>query len=226
MAISVPILRLLFHIFSCSHYTINIVFKQGLKALKEQYLLTARLFCGKCGAMMTGESGTGRNGVHRYYKCYHARKRKGCDKKPIKKAWIEDLVIQHIMETLNDDELINDIVDSLFTLQSRENPELPLLQNQLAEVEKAANNLLNAIQDGIYNEFTKKRLEELGERKNQLEVAILQEQIKKPVLTKEQIKFWICKWKDIDIENWAQKQKLVDIFVNSVYVYYRNDCSI
>ncbi|MCL2838143.1 MAG: recombinase family protein [Oscillospiraceae bacterium] len=189
-----------------------------LKALDEQYLLTMKLFCGKCGAMMTGESGTGRNNIYRYYKCYHARKRK-CDKKTAKKAWIEDLVIFHVMEMLNDEPLINRIVDALFALQGRENPELPLLQKQLAEVERSATNILNAIQDGIYNEFTKKRLDELEERKNQLEVAILQEQIKKPLLSKEDIRFWVCRWREVNIEDWEEKQKLVDIFVNSVYIY-------
>ena len=190
-----------------------------LKALDEQYLLTTKLFCGKCGAMMTGESGTARNGnKHRYYKCYQARSRK-CDKKTIKKLWIEDLVIYHTMELLQNDTTVNQIVDTLFTLQGRESSDLPLLQSQLKEVEKSANNMLNAIQDGIYNEFTKQRLDELGERKTQLEVAILQEQIKKPTLTKEQMKFWITKWSNIDVSVWEQKQNLVDIFVNSVYTY-------
>ena len=168
--------------------------------------------------MMTGESGTGRNGIHRYYKCYHARKRK-CDKKNNKKAWIEDLAIFHIMKMLTDEPLINRIVDALFIRQGRENPDLTLLQSKLAEVEKSAKNMLNAIQDGIYNKFTKQRLDELEERKNQLEVAILQEQIKKPTLTKEQIKFWITKWRDVDVEDWEEKQKLVDIFLNSCYIY-------
>ena len=188
------------------------------KALAEHYLLTTKLFCGKCGAMMSGESGTGRNGTHRYYRCYHTRK-KTCDKKSVKKAWIEDLIIYNVMELLNDEPLIDEIVDTLFQLQGQASSELPLLQSQLAEVEKAANNMLNAIQNGIFNEFTKKRLDELEERKNQLETAILQEQIKNPVLTKEQIKFWITKWRDVDIQSWEQKQRLVDIFVNSIYVY-------
>lgn len=35
----------------------------------DDYLLTTKLFCGHCGALMFGESGTSRTGeVHRYYK--------------------------------------------------------------------------------------------------------------------------------------------------------------
>ena len=39
---------------------------------EDDYLLTTKLFCGMCGAMMFGECGTGRNKVvHHYYKCNH-----------------------------------------------------------------------------------------------------------------------------------------------------------
>ncbi|MBO5837371.1 MAG: zinc ribbon domain-containing protein [Oscillospiraceae bacterium] len=53
----------------------------------DDYLLTTKLFCGKCGVYMTGESGTARNGtVHRYYKCNNAKYKHTCDKKTVKKA--------------------------------------------------------------------------------------------------------------------------------------------
>ena len=38
---------------------------------------------------MVGESGTGRNKAHRYYKCASVKNHKGCDKKTVKKEWIE-----------------------------------------------------------------------------------------------------------------------------------------
>ena len=37
---------------------------------EDDYLLTTKLFCGYCGALLFGECGTGRSGVtHHYYKC-------------------------------------------------------------------------------------------------------------------------------------------------------------
>ena len=54
------------------------------------YLLTTKLFCGKCQCLMVGESGTSRTKiVHRYYKCVSVKNHKGCDKKTVKKDWIE-----------------------------------------------------------------------------------------------------------------------------------------
>ena len=56
---------------------------------------------------MVGESGTGRSGqVHRYYKCVSAKHKKGCDKKSVKKEWIENIVIDQIQRIILDDELI------------------------------------------------------------------------------------------------------------------------
>ena len=53
---------------------------------EDDYLLTTKLFCGHCGALMFGESGTSRTGeVHRYYKCATAKKHKGCKKKTVRK---------------------------------------------------------------------------------------------------------------------------------------------
>lgn len=55
---------------------------------EEEYLLTTKLFCGKCGRMMVGESGTSRTGVkHYYYKCGGAKRKLGCDKKAVRKQW-------------------------------------------------------------------------------------------------------------------------------------------
>ena len=58
---------------------------------EDDYLLTTKLFCGYCGALMFGESGTSRTGeVHRYYKCTTAKKHKGCKKKTVHKQWLEE----------------------------------------------------------------------------------------------------------------------------------------
>jgi len=190
------------------------------KALEEHYLLTTKLFCGKCSNPMSGESGRSSNGKsHRYYKCSIAKKRKGCDKKTIRKADLEDIVIKNIMQLLFDDELVNRIVNAVYALQGEENTELIILQKQLAEIEKSINNMLNAIQDGVYTSSTKQRLEELEQTKSNIELSILQQQVEKSTLSKEQISLWLRRFRETDIDDWEQKQKLVEVFINSIYVY-------
>jgi len=79
--------------------------------------------------------------------------------------------------------------------------------------------MLNAVQQGIFNTSTKERLDELEATKGDLEVQILQEQVQKPPLDREQLTFWICRFRETDITIQEQRQRLVDIFVNSVYVF-------
>jgi hypothetical protein len=103
--------------------------------------------------------------------------------------------------------------------QKKEKTTLPLLQKQLKEAEKGIENMLDAIQQGIITSSTKQRLDDLEARKADLEISIVQEKMQKPVLTKEQIVFWISRFKDGDIDDVKYQRSVIDVFVNSVYVY-------
>jgi hypothetical protein len=187
---------------------------------EDDYLITTKLFCGHCGAYMVGESGTSHTmKVHRYYKCVTAKKRQGCKKKSAKKDWIENIVIEQAMNLLMDDSILAKIADMVLDLQKQENTTLPLLRKQLAEAERGIENMLNAIQQGILTSSTKKRLDDLESAKSDLEIKILQEEMQKPLLTREQIIFWLHKFRGIDTTDQEQRQRLIDTFVNAVYLY-------
>lgn len=184
------------------------------------YILTTKLYCGRCMSLMVGESGTSRNSTtYRYYKCITAKRKKGCDKKAVKKDKIEDLVIDQIKKVLFDDNLIETLTDMVYESQEQENTTIPLLQNQLSKVENSINNLLKAIEQGIITDSTKRRLEELEKEKKEIEINITKENIEKPVLTKEQILFWFHKLRKFDTTSVKQRKFLVDIFVNSIILY-------
>ena len=157
---------------------------------EEDYLLTTKLFCGYCGAYLCGESGTSHTGnVHHYYKCVSVKKKRTeCHKKPVKKEWIEDLVVTETMKMLNDDAVIEAIVSMLMDLQDRENVNLPLYEQQLRETETAIQNMLNAIQQGILTKSTKGRLEELEATKEELETRISCEKLAKPKIGAGRVK--------------------------------------
>ena len=130
---------------------------------EDDYLLTTKLFCGYCGAYLCGESGTSRTGVvHHYYKCVSVKKkRKECHKKPVKKGWIEDLVVSETMKMIMDDDAIEAIVSMLMELQEQDNTNIPLYERQLQETNTKIRNLINAIQQGVLTKSTKESLEEL-----------------------------------------------------------------
>jgi hypothetical protein len=66
---------------------------------------------------------------------------------------------------------------------------------------------------------TKEKLSALEAEQENLQISITTESIKRPILDKEQIKFWIMKFAKTDVTNENERQKLIDVFVNSVYVY-------
>ena len=186
---------------------------------KDDYLLTTKLFCGKCGANMAGESGTGRNGeVHRYYKCNTAKYKHACDKKTVQKDWIENLVIKYTREVMND-EVIEDIAGIVFRNFQRENPAIQLLKQRLNETETALNNLLTAIEEGIITSTTKQRMLALEQTRDEINLKLIKEEMKKPTITKEGLVLWLKQIQTMRLETKEHKQRLIDIFVNAVYLY-------
>ena len=188
---------------------------------EDDYLLTTKLFCGYCGAYLCGESGTSRTGlVHHYYKCVSVKKKRAeCHKKPVKKQWIEDLVVDETMKMVMDDKAIEAIVSMLMELQNRESSSLPLYEKELKDTEAAIDNMLNAIQQGILNKSTKARLDELEAAKDELENMIACEKLAKPKITEEQMMFWLHRFRKLDVSKKEHRQMLIDTFVNAIYLY-------
>ena len=188
---------------------------------EDDYLLTTKLFCGYCGAYLCGESGKSRNGtIHHYYKCVSVKKKRTeCKKKPVRKQWLEDLVVNEVMKVVMDDKAIEAIVSMVMELQDRENTSLPLYEQQLREAEIGIQNLLNAIQQGILTKSTKTRLEELEAAKEDLEIKIANEKIAKPRISPEFVTFWLHKFRKLDVRQQSHRKMLIDAFVNAIYLY-------
>ena len=188
---------------------------------EEDYLLTTKLFCGCCGAYMCGESGKGRSGeVHRYYKCVSIKKRRAiCNKKSVRKDWIEDIVVNATMKMLMNDTTIDAIVAALIALQDAENVNLPLYEKQLKETNVAINNLLNAIQAGILNRSTKERFDQLEAIRDELENKIAAKKLAKPRITEEQLRFFLDRFRKLDVRQLSHRRMLIDTFVNAVFLY-------
>ena len=188
---------------------------------EDDYLLTTKLFCGYCGAYLCGESGKSRNGtIHHYYKCVSVKKKRtDCKKKPVRKQWLEDLVVNEVMKVVMDDQAIEAIVSMVMDLQDRENTNLPLYEQQLQEAQRGIDNLLNAIQRGILTKSTKTRLEELEATKEDLEIKIANEKIAKPRISPEFVTFWLHKFRKLDVRQQPHRKMLIDAFVNAIYLY-------
>ena len=62
-------------------------------------------------------------------------------------------------------------------------------------------------------------MDELEARKEALNTSILEEELKKPVLTREWMRFWFEKFRKGDMRDMEHQRQIIDTFVNSVYVF-------
>ena len=191
---------------------------------KTEYLLTDKLFCGHCGTMMVGESGHGRNGTkHNYYTCWNRKKKKTCDKKPIRQDVIEPLVLRAIGKLLENPATLENIADQVWAAYERSDTSgdtIKALDKQIADVDRALSNVMKAIEMGIINEMTKARMDELTDQKQALSAARAEAGLAGGFkLTRDMILFFLQDMAALDRSNRDSQKRLIKTFVNAIYLY-------
>jgi len=146
-------------------------------------------------------------------------KRKHCHKKTITKDILESAVLTLTMQMFNNKSLIKRICDTCYSMQSTESTQLPALKKQLKKNKKEIDNIMKAVKAGLVTKSTKAELERLEEEQERIEIEIAKEQIVRPIIPREHIETWIMNFAKTDLKSQEQKQRLIDIFVNSVHVY-------
>lgn len=184
-----------------------------------EYLLTTKLFCGHCNSMMVGECGRSKTGaMYYYYKCGNHKRADGCHQRTFRKEVIEKLVIDRAIQIIHQEGTIDFVAECASRIQSQENTMIPVLDAQLKEVKKSIDNMLNAIQMGIFTSSTKERLESLEEDKRKLEAAIASEKLEHPEIPKEFFEFWLERLVSGNIDDPKYRKMIADVFINAVYV--------
>ncbi len=189
--------------------------KSGKRSIRVDYLLRHKLKCGYCGEPISAECGTARNGeVVRYYKCLGRKKHKNdCQKSMVKKEELETFVIQSILEELSKPDTMRKIVNGLLKTQDYQlklNSSLNNLLRAKSNTEKALENIMTAIENGIISQTTNKRLHELETKIEDLERDILIQRSKITVkYTEKDIESYYTKMLELDPEmliNYAVKE--------------------
>lgn len=193
---------------------------------KVDYLLSGKLFCGHCGASMNGESGVGRSGkTYHYYSCYTKKRRLGCEKRPLRKDYIEGIVAQSALELLTD-QLIDEIADMAIKQSEQDmvnETRIPQLTEQLSEIEKSIANITTAIEKGIASETLMNRLVQLEHEKKTINKEIKSEEKYVYRIDRDQIVFWLSQFKYGNIEDENFRRRLIDLLINSVTVWDEPD---
>lgn len=190
---------------------------------EDKYLLSYKLFCGKCGAMMVGESVNKKNGkTYRYYKCHNTKTGHTCDVHSVPKEYLEDAVLSDIEDIVNDTDLMEQIIMEAYKSQDKETPLMKSLNIDLKETQKKLNNIISAFENGFGNEELNTRLNELTARKDELIKAINDETINNPYLEYDEVVALFQRFLSLDIEKLMDRQTLIDAFIDKI-VYYDDD---
>lgn len=188
---------------------------------KVDYRLTFKLVCGECGGYMTGTSGTSKQGKsYYYYECPNNRKKQTCNKKPVRKDLIEDIVIKETMKLLTPT-LIDDLADMAMREVERENNNNTLINALKAEIDhidKSLNNLIRVLETIPDSTTTLNRLRELEKTKKVTQRRLAEEQSNIIKLDRDMIIFWLTKFLDGDIDSPRFQKNLLSLLVNTVTV--------
>ena len=65
----------------------------------------------------------------------------------------------------------------------------------------------------------KQWLEALEEQRKELQARIAEERLAKPKMKEEFVRFWLLRFRKLDMTQPEQRQALVDTFINAIYLY-------
>lgn len=135
------------------------------------------------------------------------------------KDLIEDFVIAHTMYSITDEDSMQKIIKQILALQDEENTVIPALEAQLKDVRHGIDNLVKAIEAGVFTRSTKARLEELEAEEERLQASIRDEQVSHPKITENYIRCMFDKYRDMDMSIPANRERLIDRLVGSILLY-------
>lgn len=192
------------------------------RSVEDEYLLTGKLFCGYCDAPMVGSCGYGKSGTkYFYYACQTRRQGGGCKKEHVSREWLEDAVVDAAMQIVLDDAVVEWIADQVMAYQEREgnSAQLLSLRSSFSENLTATKNVMDAIEAGIITATTKRRLQELEAEGARLQSAIALEEAAITKLERDQVIYWLQRFRSGDRNDRAFRRKLIDTFVAAVWLW-------
>ena len=190
-----------------------------------EYLLRGKVFCGHCGAPMVGECGRGRHGnMFYYYACADKKKLHTCKKRNERKDIIELWVVKNTVDYILNPEHLADVCRAVVAEYNREfsSGKVDELERELNRLERELNNLVDTLADApkLSRNRIYAKMEALEVQKADLEEDLVKLRIAASIrYTEEEVKAWIRNFCEGDIRDEEYRRKIIDLLVNSVYLY-------
>lgn len=197
--------------------------KNKAKLVDYRFLLSEKLYCGECGALIHGHTGTSHTGkTYHYYKCKNAVKHQ-CDAKPIKKGELEDFVVESAMDYILSPEIVEKATKRMveyFNLLSDNVNEIKILEDTENEIERKLKNCLDAVANGMANKSIADMIFSLEEEKAKVEESLLKaENKKRKQITTDQCYQFLVLLAVLDISKERNQEILVNSLIKKVYLY-------
>jgi len=185
------------------------------------YWLTGKLFCKECGSPMTGLSGTSKSGESFYYYSCSAHRNKKCSLKNKSKKLLEKIAREVLHNLINNPVNRLMIAEEVFKYYQSQNDNglyIESLKAQERDVSNRLKNILKAIEQGIFNDTTAKRMNELElQQKNLKEEIIAEEYRQNFCLTYDQVVRYINSFVG-DLNKVEHIKETLKYFVKNIYV--------
>lgn len=187
------------------------------------FWLTGKLKCGKCGAFMSGISGTSHTGALYYYYTCNNHRNHNCDMVNVRKSVIERIVANILAECLVDPSLRILIAQRVYEYYERENGAddayAKSLENNIKDVDSKLTNILRAIEAGIFNDTTQARMKELQEQKKRFEDELTLENNRKKYSLKPQHVVQYLESFIGSLDEPSLRDRVLNYLVEAIYVY-------
>lgn len=186
-----------------------------------EYILSGVLYCGECGSSMYGRCGTSHTGKKHYYYCCSKKVKHECKKENIQKDLIENAVIDILNTYIFNEDNLNAIADGVIKYQEEtiNSNNIESLENKLRDTTKAINNIVSAVEKGLFNDTMIERMNSLEKQKKQLETQIKLEKMDHEILDKDFIKFVLEKFKTTQKDTIENKKRLIETFVSKAFLF-------
>lgn len=189
------------------------------------YILQGKLYCGICGAPMTGESGKSHTGaIHNYYTCCARKRRHACKKKNERRDDLEAYILRQTMDYVLTPSRMDVIADAVVREYNREFSSSRVEEVEKAikkldlEVEKLVDALIDAPKAAHHKIY--ERMELLEAQKQEFEVDAAKLRVAMNLsLTGREVVAWLKTFREGDPADPEFARRLVDVFINSAYCY-------
>ena len=190
---------------------------------KVTYLLTGKVYCGHCGSLCIGESGTSCTGeTYYYYACSEQKniKKRNCSKRRVPKDWLEDTVFDMVKDSLTD-ETIDTLAEMAYQacLDELNSSKVGYYEEQVKDREKRISNLMASVELGINIADIVERVKILKAEKAELEDQLSYERSKTFVITKEQVSWFLHQFFTGQVPNHTIKDAVLTTLVHRVYIW-------